>query len=88
MITRFGSRAGPLDNPPSTVLRGHGLRRSVRSAPVVWRLIYGSPALAVTGTNPDVAAIDQIRLIANKTAVPIIIRGLWLRVGPSLGNAF
>ena len=55
---------------------------------MVWRLIYGSPALAVTGINPDIAAIDQIKLIANKTAVPIIIRGLWLRVGPSLGNAF
>jgi hypothetical protein len=26
------------------------------------------------GTNPDIAAIDQIRLIANKTAVPISIR--------------
>jgi hypothetical protein len=35
---------------------------------------YGRPALAVTGTNPDIAAIDQIRLIANKTAVPISMR--------------
>ena len=55
---------------------------------MVWRLIFGGPALAETRTNPDIAAIDQIRLIANKTAVPIIIRGLWLRVGPSVGNAF
>jgi hypothetical protein len=35
---------------------------------------YGRPALAVTGTNPDIAAIDQIRLIANTTAVPISMR--------------